>query len=58
MAGLAQSRKNSGVTILAVPNKKEFVRQFNESIPPREFLESCKKTAEFFHAYEIRQQKP
>lgn len=48
MAGLAMSPKEPRTPVIRVKDKKEFIRQFNDSTPTKEFFESCRKAGELF----------
>lgn len=52
MAGLAKSRRDCRTTVIRVANEKEFVKQFNQDIPSKEFFDSCKKAANLFNVRE------
>ena len=42
MAGLAKSPRECRTTIIRVKDKKEFIKQFNEAKPSKEFFEAPK----------------
>ena len=48
MAGLAKPPRESKVTVIHVKDKKDFIKQFNEARPNKEFFESCRKAGELF----------
>lgn len=53
MAGLAKSPRESKVTVIHVKDKKDFIKQFNEARPNKEFFESCRKAGELFGIKEV-----
>lgn len=48
MARLTKSPRECRTTIIRVKDKKEFIKQFNEAKPSKEFFESCRKAGELF----------
>lgn len=57
MAGLAKSNKDCRTTVLHVPNKRDFIEKFNQSIPSKEFFDSCDRAAALFKIHETRKQQ-
>lgn len=46
MAGFAKS--NGQLTVLCVNDKREFIKHFNETVPSRDFIESCNRARSLF----------
>ena len=48
MAGLARSPRGNRTTVVRVKDKKQFIKDFNSRVPPKEKMEEIRNVGDFF----------